>query len=310
MRFGETALKHIKRVARRPNPDDSGEHSSQQHIPAPSIFCVIIFEQSTDWRVEQTCIALCTVDHLDLNTLSNALSSFHPSLSALTPLARPVPACPARTSLQMKEKALVWPVSYSPTQTQPTSSISWTSARKAWVKAGIDRIISLALSAKSSGEYPVGVYCLSPPTPFWPNGDGFIPPTPGLRACSTDTRVAAVHPLRHAILNCVRSIAHLRTIPPFSTLQPTRNGADYLLTSLTLFITHEPCVMCCMALLHSRVREVFYIFPRKEGGGGFESCLGIHGRKDLNHRFEVWKWTGHLEDEVKQALMFDPHVAV
>jgi tRNA-specific adenosine deaminase 3 len=46
-----------------------------------------------------------------------------------------------------------------------------------------------------------------------------------------------------------------------------------------------------MALLHSRVREVFYIFPRKRAGG-FESAFGVHGRKDLNHRFDAWRYVG------------------
>lgn len=59
--------------------------------------------------------------------------------------------------------------------------------------------------------------------------------------------------------------------------------------------------MCSMALLHSRVREVFYIIPRKRGGG-FESKMGVHGRKDLNHRFEAWKWVGGISAEARAVL--------
>lgn len=59
--------------------------------------------------------------------------------------------------------------------------------------------------------------------------------------------------------------------------------------------------MCSMALLHSRVREVFYIIPRKRGGG-FESKMGVHGRKDLNHRFEAWKWVGDISAEARAVL--------
>jgi len=65
-----------------------------------------------------------------------------------------------------------------------------------------------------------------------------------------------------------------------------------------------------MALLHSRVREVFFVFPRKKGGGF--SCgqtrgegFGIHGHGSLNHRFEVWKWIGAVESGLEEELRID-----
>ncbi|KAI0769853.1 hypothetical protein C8Q74DRAFT_853218 [Fomes fomentarius] len=77
------------------------------------------------------------------------------------------------------------------------------------------------------------------------------------------------------------------------------NGAHYLLTSLTLFTTHEPCIMCSMALLHSRVKEVFYLIPMaKTGGCGGVACVP---RLDgVNHRYgiNVWKLgEGRSKDE-------------
>ncbi|KAI8978832.1 hypothetical protein BD414DRAFT_516784 [Trametes punicea] len=77
-----------------------------------------------------------------------------------------------------------------------------------------------------------------------------------------------------------------------------RNGAHYLLTSLTLFMTHEPCVMCSMALLHSRVKEVFYLLPMAETGGcGSITC--VPRLEGVNHRYAVnnWKLDG---DKVKE----------
>ena len=133
-----------------------------------------------------------------------------------------------------------------------------------------------------------------------------------------DTRNSASHPLRHSIINLVRAVGELRasSISPESTctpLQPppivdvptpsltthspppsqsetrTVNGAHYLLTSLTLFTTHEPCIMCSMALLHSRVKEVFYLFPMAETGGcGSLACLPrLNG---VNHRYGINAW--------------------
>ena len=258
---------------------------------------------------DQTLIVLCAVSDLSQPTLSDSLAAFHPSLAPLIPFRLGVPATPARTPVQFAAKSFIWPILYWPSAPRPSDTRIWSSGRRAWVKAGIDRVLALASAARTSGELPVAVYCTSPPPSIWPTGDAFIPPTPSLRASSIDTRKSDSHPLRHATLNCIASVARLRTVPPFTNVTPTRNGADYLLTSLSLFVTHEPCVMCCMALLHSRVREVFYVFPRRRGGG-FEGAFGVHARKDLNHRFEVWRWKGEVSEDLKRELEVDEGVAI
>ena len=68
-----------------------------------------------------------------------------------------------------------------------------------------------------------------------------------------------------------------------------KNGTNYLLTDLTFFITHEPCIMCSMALLHSRVKEVIYLYPMSATGGcGGSVCLPT--LKGVNHRFSICQW--------------------
>ncbi|CDU23396.1 uncharacterized protein SPSC_02025 [Sporisorium scitamineum] len=165
-----------------------------------------------------------------------------------------------------------------------------------------------------------------------------------------DQRVLRRNPLKHAAIEAVARVSVLRTLdrstapasaasPPTHASPPnpsapeaakSRSGAgkplpasatpatptasnssDYLLTSLSLFTLYEPCVYCTMALLHSRVREIFFLLPspgrgaccgsqlppsaRCEGGqdGG---VYALQEQKGLNHSFSVWRWmAGMLE---------------
>jgi len=68
-----------------------------------------------------------------------------------------------------------------------------------------------------------------------------------------------------------------------------KNGQHYLLTSRTLFTTHEPCVMCSMALLHSRVKEVFFLIPM-ERTGGCGGAVCVPKLEGVNHRFAIGQW--------------------
>jgi tRNA-specific adenosine deaminase 3 len=243
-------------------------------------------------RNEQgTWIALAMTDIMTSEELSSLLDTFSPALAGLTPTIVEVPKYAAKTPEQLKARTLLWPLTYSPTPPRPADARAFSPAKLAWVSAGIARILADAVEAKTRGELPVAVYCTSPPEALWPADTTFIPPTPGLRAGACDTRISEHHPLRHAAFNCIAQIARLRTVPPFVDIQSTRNGADYLLTSMSLFITHEPCVMCSMALLHSRVCEVFFVYPRPRAGG-FEGSFGVHSTRDLNHRFDAWQWCG------------------
>lgn len=67
-------------------------------------------------------------------------------------------------------------------------------------------------------------------------------------------------------------------------LEPT--DGPYLCTGYYVYLTREPCVMCAMALIHSRVKRVF--FGVKSANGALETLCKIHTIKDLNHHYEVF----------------------
>ncbi|KAI4371824.1 hypothetical protein MLD38_010127 [Melastoma candidum] len=62
----------------------------------------------------------------------------------------------------------------------------------------------------------------------------------------------------------------------------------YLCTGYDVYLVWEPCTMCAMALVHQRLRRIFFAFPNSRAGalGGFNR---LHGQKSLNHHYAVFR---------------------
>ncbi|CDU16913.1 cytidine/deoxycytidylate deaminase [Plasmodium yoelii] len=66
------------------------------------------------------------------------------------------------------------------------------------------------------------------------------------------------------------------------------NSDQYLCTNYYAYLTHEPCFMCAMAMVHSRIKCVIFDKVNKENGALF-SRGKLHCLKSLNHHFKVYK---------------------
>ena len=74
---------------------------------------------------------------------------------------------------------------------------------------------------------------------------------------------------------------------------------NYRLQGCTLYVTLEPCTMCCGALIHARVRRLVFA-TREPKAGAVVSTASTFGNPALNH---IVEWEEGVSAEASAALL-------
>ena len=108
-------------------------------------------------------------------------------------------------------------------------------------------------------------------------------------------------------------------------LQDNVKPDGYLCLRLEVFLTHEPCIMCSMALVHSRVGRVIFEDRMPQTGGLTAELVsndsgpvglgyGLCWRKELNWQFMCWEYidakdtdTGNVDRDKTSPRTDDPN---
>ncbi|KAL4457356.1 hypothetical protein ABPG75_012221 [Micractinium tetrahymenae] len=79
---------------------------------------------------------------------------------------------------------------------------------------------------------------------------------------------------------------HLQELPAEEDAGP--GPRPYLCTGYDAYLVHEPCVMCAMALVHSRLRRVAFCLPSGRWGA-LGGAYALHAQRSLNHHYQVYR---------------------
>lgn len=237
-----------------------------------------------------------------------------------------VPAVSARTKSQAKRAAEIWPLNFHP-DPHLESILNATCFDKQQIEA-IDRCTKVCIEVALLGQARGTKECHGGAVVYDPKTNNIV----AIAASRID-----LHPLWHSAIVAIDLVARLGSGGAYDFSEYCRpegnkcpridhdgqtsplafppklqsiagrfsyNGKPpiytYLCTDFWVFLLMEPCALCAMALLHSRVSNIFYGAANSHGGVLGSRTL-LHDLPGLNHRYGVWK--GVRVNECLAALM-------
>ncbi|MCO5597495.1 hypothetical protein L7F22_051573 [Adiantum nelumboides] len=306
------SLNHVKRIRRKLNEDEA--ELSIILCTAPS--------GSVEWSASEAPLDVC------------AIVEEH----GLIPFVATVPQHEACSREEWEEQCCLWPTSYHPNAIKLHQAVSFEKNEIEDICKHMRVAISQAQLAAKAGQPSNGAVIVDPTTGVvislghdesggWMFAPCALDPEQklskgGNTVCinvenqSSNEKVHSWHPLRHAVMVAIERAAERnkaekdgydegltkqpRTIESIEEVERPSHvpGDQYLCTGFDAYITREPCSMCAMALLHQRVRRVFYgVSNSKVGALG--GCHKLHEMSGLNHRYLVFQVLLSEEDIVK-----------
>ncbi|CAL1534603.1 unnamed protein product [Lymnaea stagnalis] len=200
-----------------------------------------------------------------------------------------VPATPPLTRQQYYEAIKYWPVNFhEDKEIAALLSVNYFSNEDLqYIENYMNLAIRLARTAETKMQLPIGAVVVNSSTKE-------------VVSEAYDLRQAG-YPLQHAVMVAIDLVAHSQgggmwqfdgNYSHPSLKHATMTGANdsngpYLCTGFDIFLTQEPCVMCSMALVHSRICRVFYGSSHPDGALG--SHHKIHCQPGLNHHYKVFR---------------------
>jgi tRNA-specific adenosine deaminase 3 len=218
-------------------------------------------------------IILCAGTTVTNSELADVVKDAAEKGIQISPRLQKVSRWPAYTTKQLMAFKALWPMTLrkdsSRTVKDPTKE-----ARK--MKEYMMQVIALAAQRKTteSKDLPISALLVDPRTSK-------------VLLTANDTRVSTSHPLKHAIMNLLNDLPSLLPGNQSAETPPISHNEEeqYYASMYDVYITHEPCTMCCMALVHSRIRRLIFWKGTVNGAREIGWMKGDEIDGLLNHRF-------------------------
>lgn len=300
---GGDKLKHLKRIKPIEGTDQAGEANNDDHS-----FDVVI--------------AKCSYEQSEhsISDIKSTIEKISQEKIFFDYRTQPVPSAPPKTELQLSISSKVWPCKY---------------AKSTYLLRCLDGSI---LNESERELLKLIVNCLLKDLTKQCLSDrrsisaGVVFHNSNIIATSlVSEKTVSENPMKHAAMVAVDNVAkscgagywnkgphsicdeeQLReTLNNFRITNKTTNNYDefipYLCTNYSIILTEEPCLMCCMALVHSRIRRIFFLdldtnTKLSKDLAQTDSTLAricyddqaltrlkLHCDKNINHRYEVWR---------------------
>ncbi|KAH3858979.1 probable inactive tRNA-specific adenosine deaminase-like protein 3 [Dreissena polymorpha] len=243
---------------------------------------------------ESVMVLLCEASEISKADLDRELSPIASHLGIIR--IATVPASAPLTRQQFEDSVMLWPVNFHENKeiTQLVKGTFFTTEDLRIISRHMQQAIQTAILGKENNQVAIGAVIVDPRT------DRVI-----ARCCDLRNQ----YPLQHATMVCVDLVARSQgggmwkydedsnlhwSAPSNGDSYPDSNidtqavckTEPYLCTGYHLYITREPCIMCSMALVHSRIQRVYYGSSYSEGALG--SRYKLHVTPGLNHHYQVF----------------------